>query len=689
MVGFLFESMFDIFGKAIFWALDSIMACFNTTPDQFREIIPALEHIPGVLTAIGWTMLLLLLVISTIKSIMSPNDQMAEHPLSLVGRTVIAGLFLLTYEKLFEYFFSWGTAAYNLIGATSIAPTGPDATPFSAISEVFTKDGIGGVLGDMVINVLGGAALSVVGLILLLLIAWQLIKFMLECLERFVTLHLSVYFAPLVAPTLGSKTTSTIFSSYLSFVMGQMMLWWMSMLFLKLIASGFDAFGQQDDGVGFLLRYFVLFTLTALAQKADNILARLGFKNILGGAGTSAGFMYAMMVAGRTVGRSIKSVVGAGKGKTGGSPQYDPNKSGGNGEPRVKSFSGSEPGAPQAVHIAAAGQQGPQSESFTNSANAAKEAAAEKQAKAEMLKQEAERIRTDHSKEQSENTYAGDGIAAEGSSGTEEGANIDVNQDGATVGDVINGGNISIPDNAAYDANALTVQGSAMENLAQADTCQASSFVAMGEGDRQAAGAAMSEAQGYVAVAAETYADGIRGGTISSIPADSGIVISEDGQRAIYTGAGGEAISTRIDPYAFMPKDDARQIATTSGGVVQNIENKGLHRGNDQVSQGYQALRNAHRDNVAAVDASIKGDHAMAREFHIRAENGVHTAATHFSSGGARGYEAARSAGIALETKAGGNVSYTATGPLSAKGRLTGTKFKSKPTAGKHGQSKI
>ena len=676
MLDFLMEGLFNLFGKGVAWALDAIMNSFNTTPEQFRQIIPVLERLPSVLSSIGWSMLILILVLSVIKSMMTPNDQTAEHPLAIVGRTVIAGIFLLSYESLFDMFFQWGTVMYEAIGEVSTDPGTSYASPFSHFVETFTMDGIAGVAADAATTPLVGSGVTaLVGLIMLLMMSYQIIKFMLECLERFVTLHMTVYFAPLVAPTLGSKATTVIFSSYLSFVVGQMMLWWMSMLFMKLIVSGFDAFGRAGDSVGFFMRCFVLYSLIVLAQKADNILARIGFKNILGGAGTASSFMIAMLVAGQTAMKAISAIRGGkghnpnGDGRNDRSgaekPAYDAAKDAENGgTARIAPMPGSESQVPPAsVAVNQSAER----------ANAAKQSSVERMAKAETLRQEAETAREALSKETAENGAGGSNVIEENGAPVTEEENNTVQENGGPQESSTVQENDAVQENSStQQVDSLVAQSEAMESLANADSSLEAAYLASEAGNTEAYKAAMEESRSYITSAAETYADQIREGGLSEIPPDSNLTIGKDGTTAIYSPPDQPPVSAPIDPYAFMPKADAQQVGAASADAINNIQVGKLDKGTDPVARGYQSVVSAHQNNAAAVDASIRGDHAMAREFYTRAQNDMRTAASQFNRGGAEGYEAAKNAGITMQTHRSGGVSYTSTGPIKTSGGFRG-----------------
>jgi len=91
LIDFMLDGFFKLFSSWIAWVFDQLGMAFTVNLAEFENTFPALKSLSEVMTAAGWSIILLLLVISVIKSMATPNDKYAEHPLMLVGRAVIAG----------------------------------------------------------------------------------------------------------------------------------------------------------------------------------------------------------------------------------------------------------------------------------------------------------------------------------------------------------------------------------------------------------------------------------------------------------------------------------------------------------------------------------------------------------------------------------------------------------------------
>lgn len=351
MIDFMLDGFFKLFSSGIAWVFDQLGMAFSVDLAEFENTFPALKSLSEVMTAAGWSIILLLLVISVIKSMTTPNDQYAEHPLMLVGRAVIAGAALAFHRPILDLFFGYGNVIYQAFNQASTDPSGEMQTMGDYLMKPFEK---GGVVDGLVSNAAGGilyvslnSLFSLVSLIMMLAISWQMIKFVLECLGRYVTLCISGYFAPLAIPTLASKSTSNIFSSYCSFVVGHMLLMWMSAMFMRLIISGFASFGTADSA-SFFFHFFLLYSIIVLAQKADNILTKIGFRNILGGGGTGTALAGAALAAVSAVRTAASSAFGAAKGgkASGSSGSAKPTAQPQNGGARIEPYKGGTGGLP-------------------------------------------------------------------------------------------------------------------------------------------------------------------------------------------------------------------------------------------------------------------------------------------------------------------------------------------------------
>lgn len=316
MIDFLLSGLFNVCGEGVAYLLGLIMEALNVDLSAFVTVFPIVQTLQGVLTGLAWTLLPLILIGTVLYSMTSSSDR-AENPVNIALRCVPVILVLVYSSQIVGLFFEFGQAGYDVLY------NAPDnGTPFDW--SMMPNAIMGGASGNPIdrslqvavvassMNLSVGAA-AVIFLVLLLVIAFQLIKLALECVERYVTVCVGAFLLPVAAPTLVSKTTSSIFTSYCSFMVGQMMLMWINVWCLRMIISGFQSFGS-GGGINFFFQYLLLLAFIILAQKMDNILNAFGFKNIRGGVGfgsTVLGSVAAMaLAAGRVASMGAKGLKG-------------------------------------------------------------------------------------------------------------------------------------------------------------------------------------------------------------------------------------------------------------------------------------------------------------------------------------------------------------------------------------------
>jgi len=117
---------------------------------------------------------------------------------------------------------------------------------------------------------------ALIGVIFGITIIINFFKFALGIIEKYVTMCVMVIFFPVAASTYASKSTSSIFSSYIKMLLGQLALLIMNAVFTVglygMIASGY-AFTQGIIGMSFVIGYL------RIAQRADVLLRSSGMLN--------------------------------------------------------------------------------------------------------------------------------------------------------------------------------------------------------------------------------------------------------------------------------------------------------------------------------------------------------------------------------------------------------------------------
>ena len=194
-----------------------------------------------------------------------------ENPLAILARGAIFG-FLIAYAKpIFSLALDIARAPYTALMDSTLDPG--DFT-FAGIEQALTNG-----LTTLV------SVSTVVGLILLIILmialAWNYFKLLLETVERYVLVGVLCYTSPLAYAMGASKATSRVFQSWCRMVGSQLLLLVLNVWFLRAFNSSVGQFiangGALTNGQGnIFLWLFCALALLKIAQKCDSYLAALG-----------------------------------------------------------------------------------------------------------------------------------------------------------------------------------------------------------------------------------------------------------------------------------------------------------------------------------------------------------------------------------------------------------------------------
>jgi len=204
----------------------SVLGALGCSTDTFIKYFPAAETFYKVFTAIGIGLVLLNLVWQLFRNFGLGIGLDAEEPLKLLARSV---LFI---------FLTW------FAGDITDIVLGIASTPYSWIMEE-TLPGIDfASFGSTLLVAVGGmvsGSVSLIVLILLLVIAWNYIKLLLIAAERYITVGVLIFTAPLAISTGASQETSNVFKAWCRLLVSQFVLLlmnaWCLRLFIQMVGQ--------------------------------------------------------------------------------------------------------------------------------------------------------------------------------------------------------------------------------------------------------------------------------------------------------------------------------------------------------------------------------------------------------------------------------------------------------------------
>lgn len=275
--------------------MDTVSGLFlealGTDMTAMEEYFPFVARAFSVIQIMAWAVLFLITVWQLFRVFGGPITE-AENPWQLLLRSALFAVLIGYAKPIFLLALEIARAPYtSLMDLTMTA-------------EHFTFAGLEQVLTNGLISLL--SALTIVGLILMLIllisIAWNYFKLLLETVERYVVVGILCYTSPLAFAMGGSKATNQIFKSWCRMVGSQLLLLVLNVWFLRAFNSSVGGYiangGALSTGMGSIfLWFFCVLAFLKTAQKFDSYLASMG----LNVAQTGSSMAMEMLMAARSI----------------------------------------------------------------------------------------------------------------------------------------------------------------------------------------------------------------------------------------------------------------------------------------------------------------------------------------------------------------------------------------------------
>ena len=190
--------------------------------DTFLRYFPAAETLYGVFLAIGIGLMLLNMVWQIFKNFGMGIGIEAEDPIKLVLKTFLFMLLAFYARDITDMALEIGGTPYVWILGEELP-----AVSFANINSVLLT----------IIGVLASGSVALIALLLLIVLAWNYLKLLLEAAERYVLLAVLIFTAPVAFAMGASKSTEMIFKSWCWMFAGQLFLLLMNAWCLRLFVS--------------------------------------------------------------------------------------------------------------------------------------------------------------------------------------------------------------------------------------------------------------------------------------------------------------------------------------------------------------------------------------------------------------------------------------------------------------------
>lgn len=309
MLDWIFEGVANWVASIMTQLMDAVSGIFlealGTDMTAMEEYFPFVVSAYTVIQYAAWALLFLIVVWQLFRVFGGPLTE-AESPWQLLARGGLFAFLIGNAKPIFSIALDIARAPYTALMDASMDPG--DFT-FAGIEEALTNG---------LVTIVSIA--TVVGLILLIImmiaLAWNYFKLLLETVERYVLVGVLCYTSPLAYAMGASKSTSRVFQSWCRMVGSQLLLLVLNVWFLRAFSSSVGQFvangGALSSGQGSIFLWlFCALALLKIAQKCDSYLAALGLSVAQTGSSMGMEMLMAARVitgAAHTGGRSAGSV---------------------------------------------------------------------------------------------------------------------------------------------------------------------------------------------------------------------------------------------------------------------------------------------------------------------------------------------------------------------------------------------
>ena len=205
----------------------SVLGALGCDMTVFLRYFPAAETMYDVFVALAVGIILLNWVWQLFKNFGLGVGIEAEDPFKLSIRSVVFILLALFSDEIVNTILTIGGTPYRWIMDSALPPLS-----FANFNSVIL----------VIIGVCANGAVALISLILVVILAWNYLKLLLEAAERYVLLGVLVYTAPIAFSMGASQTTSNIWKSWCRMLGGQIFLLIMNAWCLRLFTSMVGSF---------------------------------------------------------------------------------------------------------------------------------------------------------------------------------------------------------------------------------------------------------------------------------------------------------------------------------------------------------------------------------------------------------------------------------------------------------------
>ena len=255
MLETIFSWLVTAFGDIITWIVQTFLACIQLDLQTFVNVFPIIADAYVIFRSVAIGLVLLISAFSLYKFFLGGLDKANETPVQILIRAFVATALIFWGGYLINWVVNMAKVPYDIF----VSMTG-DAVSVNINGGIISGAAKNSMLVDSTALAIGAPAVLIIVLVVLLVIGWNILKLMIEVIERFLVVGVLTYTAPLAFSTIASGGTSSIFKKWLNMLISECILMFLSVWSLDVILSGFS-FSSQTSGLSFWMRLLMTFAM--------------------------------------------------------------------------------------------------------------------------------------------------------------------------------------------------------------------------------------------------------------------------------------------------------------------------------------------------------------------------------------------------------------------------------------------
>lgn len=291
MIESIVQSLLTVVGEGLEWVIQAFLCCISFDIEQFSRNFPVAGTMYTILQGVGFGLIFGICIFQLVKFFTGPLAESTETPLRICTRCLISAACILIGNyglvavcNLFSYPYAdllktdgvkyqIGAVLGNLTeeGGAGLASSLTDLTVSASVPGA-----VGGVVGSVVTPVaqMGALTMLVLSLIAIILLGWNMLKLILEVVERYLVLMTIIYTSPLGWATISSESTAGIFKKWLSMFFSQCIMMLLNVWSFKVIISILGTGTSGDSNL--FMRLILGLAFCKVAQRMDTYLNQIG-----------------------------------------------------------------------------------------------------------------------------------------------------------------------------------------------------------------------------------------------------------------------------------------------------------------------------------------------------------------------------------------------------------------------------